>query len=738
MTIEYKDSKRIVATSVTTSIQGNNGGSGQHSSGAWAGSGGGGGSSSVGSNSSTSAGGNGGNGTANSITGSSITYATGGAGSGNASDGTGGSSNANNNNVGQSATANRGSGGGAAKNGTQGGAGSSGIVIIRFTTSGNTYSQSGGTVDTSTVSGQTIISYTTTSGTKTFTPTSSFNVQYLVVGGGGSAGAGGEPTGAGGAGGYLSSSSYAVTPKTYNIEVGAGGAQPSTTSGDLGNDGSNSRFDDFIAIGGGAGGGRSNTESIRKGRDGASGGGSGTDVAGSSGATTGGSATTQTITERPTDVQDNSLLVEKNTARRYWFDANPLFTDDFSSDNGTESGSIYSVSGGKLRGTSNRSSGYKYWAEDLGITLSNTAWIVDFDIDFTSISLSSGYGAYNAIQLTDTKGTDGIGLSWIDQTTNSQFYVQKAGSNTPNFTTTISTTGGDGSGKYYVRLIRDGGTFYAKLYSNSTRTTLIEEEQISITSTGLQYFQINNFNNSPGTWNGNVSFEIDNLKVYNGVTTASGGGTWTMQPTFRDDFSTDRWVDMDSSKIGVNTTLERLDFDIKRDGSNDGSALDLGRTLSDTKWRVDYDLSLTTLTESGNSVILHVGLSDEDQTSDSANSQDAYTLRIDVWSAGQVTKLTDSEAQTLEGTALHTFTDLTTTDYYISMIRNSATQCQLIIYSDSARTTVVEDSGIKTTTSGINGLRYFKVTNGGGSSGTGAIIGNIKNLKIYNGVTSIN
>ena len=46
----------------------------------------------------------------------------------------------------------------------------------------------------------------------------------------------------------------------------------------------------LLTLEGGAGGGRSNTESIRKGRDGASGGGSGTDVAGSSGATTGGSA----------------------------------------------------------------------------------------------------------------------------------------------------------------------------------------------------------------------------------------------------------------------------------------------------------------------------------------------------------------------------------------------------------------------------------------------------------------
>ena len=92
---------------------------------------------------------------------------------------------------------------------------------------------------------------------------------------------------------------------------------------------------------------------------------------------------------------------------------------------------------------------------------------------------------------------------------------------TTYFSTTISTTGGDGSGKYYVRLIRDGATFWARLYSNSARTNVIEQEEKSITSTGLQYFQINNFNSSTGTWNANISFEIDNLKIYNGVNTVN-------------------------------------------------------------------------------------------------------------------------------------------------------------------------------------------------------------------------
>ena len=668
-----------ISKEVVLSRQGNDGGIGVRN---FSGSGGGG--------SATAGFVNGGDGTANDITGASPTpYYAGGGGGGNGqnfnSGGTGGSSiggNGGYNSVGANATANRGSGGGGGGNnasvGYAGGNGSDGVVIIRYATADGTATTSGSVTSDTSISGQTILTYT---GTGTFQPASSSNVRYLVVGGG--AGGGGDQAGGGGAGGYLSSSSYSVTVQSYSITVGSGGAGGSS-GGSTPIAGGDSSFGTLTATGGGYGG---------TGSANASNGGSGGGMSADSASVTG--LGTKVVTT--TSVQDNSILVEKDTGRRYWFDTNaenrtitatgtyvysqetgafdnnkqgfhiattssalhgktinsvsfwlakigsptgtayiraysnanlngattqvhefgsidvstltqgssgmtsgwtkytfntgshtlaqydtvglewngsgssstnvsmqgassdqyddtdtvrgrtttsgtspvatydvkfevtettfwnmePTFEDDFSSDNGTEVGSIYSVTGGKLTGTSNRSSGYKYWAVDLGTTLSNTAWVVDFDIDFTSISLSSGYGAYNAIQLTSSKGTDGIGISWLDQTSNSKFYVQKAGSNAPYFNTTISTTGGDGSGKYYVRLIRDGATFWARLYSNSARTNVIEQEEKSITSTGLQYFQINNFNSSPSTWNANISFEIDNLKIYNGVNTVN-------------------------------------------------------------------------------------------------------------------------------------------------------------------------------------------------------------------------
>ena len=69
----------------------------------------------------------------------------------------------------------------------------------------------------------------------TFTSSSSFivtqegSVDYLVVGGGGGGGKSGRGGGGGGGGGYLTSNTT-VTPQTYTITVGAGGAASTATT----------------------------------------------------------------------------------------------------------------------------------------------------------------------------------------------------------------------------------------------------------------------------------------------------------------------------------------------------------------------------------------------------------------------------------------------------------------------------------------------------------------------------
>jgi hypothetical protein len=75
----------------------------------------------------------------------------------------------------------------------------------------------------------------------------SMNVEYLVVGGGGTGGGWGYGGGGGGAGGFRTGTGFAVTPQTYSITVGAGGNS-------IGASGGNSIFSTITSIGGGSGG----------------------------------------------------------------------------------------------------------------------------------------------------------------------------------------------------------------------------------------------------------------------------------------------------------------------------------------------------------------------------------------------------------------------------------------------------------------------------------------------------
>ena len=124
----------------------------------------------------------------------------------------------------------------------------------------------------------------TTSGTFTIA-TGTFDIEYVVVGGGG-AGSKAHSTntcGGGGAGGYRSSvvgensgrvssaeSKLTLTPGTYTVTIGSGGTCQTGAGNFNGSSGSSSTFHTITSIGGGAGGGVPGT-----GANGGSGGGAG-------------------------------------------------------------------------------------------------------------------------------------------------------------------------------------------------------------------------------------------------------------------------------------------------------------------------------------------------------------------------------------------------------------------------------------------------------------------------------
>ena len=128
----------------------------------------------------TGQGGNGGNGSSSNITGTAVFYAGGGSANNNNNQagvgGQGGGGNAPASGAGQDGAANTGGGGSGAFASSSGpsGAGGSGIVILRYATAdvaGYTTTGSTPTEDTTTISGQTILSFTTVgTGTITFTP----------------------------------------------------------------------------------------------------------------------------------------------------------------------------------------------------------------------------------------------------------------------------------------------------------------------------------------------------------------------------------------------------------------------------------------------------------------------------------------------------------------------------------------------------------------------------------------
>ena len=119
-----------------------------------------------------------------------------------------------------------------------------------------------------------------TVGTSNFVVTNGGEVEYLIVAGGGGGG-GRFHSGGGGGGGVLQHKGFGVTPQTYSIVVGDGGAAGLATpdNAQRGSNGSNSSAFGQTAIGGGGGGSNS---TLQPGLSGGSGGGG----SGSSGDTT--------------------------------------------------------------------------------------------------------------------------------------------------------------------------------------------------------------------------------------------------------------------------------------------------------------------------------------------------------------------------------------------------------------------------------------------------------------------
>ena len=206
-----------------------------------------------------------------------------------------------------------------------------------------------------------------------------------------------------------------------------------------------------------------------------------------------------------------------------------------------------------------------------------------------------------------------------------------------------------------------------------------------------------------------------------------------------DTFTSDNSTDQDATNISVDATTNfRWDFDIKNDSTNDASSIDFGSTVSDSKFVIDFDFVLSTLTDASGTTANFVVLSSLDSATDSQTNQDALGMRIQNGVADAF-GIVESDAQSLPAGASANMTTAvpTTRTYYVRFIRESTTKFTVILYADSDRSEVI-DTISATINDTIASLRYFKISNySGGGGGTATQIGYIDNLKIYDGVTTV-
>ena len=193
----------------------------------------------------------------------------------------------------------------------------------------------------------------------------------------------------------------------------------------------------------------------------------------------------------------------------------PTLQDDFSSSTGwTTVGSNISITGGAITASAMVTQTDNRIYYDLGSALSDK-----FVIDFDHYADSSPVGSYwQMFALTDTtaipRNDDSI-YPLIDM---GSWDVYLRYTNEGNAEVNVGTLGSLTTGQWqYVRFVRDGTTGTLTVYSDSARTTQVLNVSgtIPATVTGLRYFQSGALASAN---TGTATYKIDNLKIYDGVT----------------------------------------------------------------------------------------------------------------------------------------------------------------------------------------------------------------------------
>ena len=197
------------------------------------------------------------------------------------------------------------------------------------------------------------------------------------------------------------------------------------------------------------------------------------------------------------------------------------FEDDFSSDNWTDYGSDFGVSGGTMAWNKTVNSGS--WI-NLGSSLSDEKWVCRFTLNILNASSFNNEQPIFMIGSVSGSVTDATTMDYIGfqlQTYSNDYYIWCGNGATlasPTFNTNLSKT--ITTGTVYVELRRTSATeVILSIYSDSGFSSLSATKTLTISSgiTGLQYFRLHSRLAGTGTINGT----IDNLEIYNGLSSVT-------------------------------------------------------------------------------------------------------------------------------------------------------------------------------------------------------------------------
>jgi len=210
--------------------------------------------------------------------------------------------------------------------------------------------------------------------------------------------------------------------------------------------------------------------------------------------------------------------------------------------------------------------------------------------------------------------------------------------------------------------------------------------------------------------------------------------------TFTNNFTTsDGHATSDATKMDYNATNDNLDCNADRDGSNNCQVIDLqhaswlnGVNLSDN-FIATFTLDVTSFTQGGDT-ILYMGFSDGNETEGQATVQKFWGVFLKQVGASEKGFGDISVNEAVLGTTSPNNMDITVDTHYIKIVKDGTSGHAIISLNSDLSNPLAT---VLLSESNLSGLRYFKISNHGSSSGTGALVATIDDLVVYNGTGAI-